>query len=475
MKKGDLCKGTVVEVLFPNRGYVNPETIVDKDISEEDKKTRVLVKGPLIPGQKVKFRIKKSRKEKCTGILLGIESRSQLETKSEEDLCPHFGKCGGCTYLSMEYEKQLELKKNQIKKIFENVIKSDKTYDEIYEGIYGSPNMYAYRNKMEYTFGDEYKGGPLALGLHKRNSFYDIVDMKDCKIVHEDFIKIIEIVREYAKENNIEFYNKITHEGVLRYLVIRRSESSKEVMVALVTSSQRDYNYIKLSEILQKKINNLSGFIHIISDKVSDTVSCDKMDVLYGRDYIYEEILGLKFKISLFSFFQTNTLGAETLYSKAREYIDEGMGGKVPKTVYDLYSGTGTIAQMMADVSKKVIGVEIVEDAVIAARENAILNKLTNCEFIAGDVLKCLDDIEEKPDYIILDPPREGVNPKALKKIIDYGVESIVYISCKPTSLAEDLDILQESGYEVVRMCNVDMFPWTVHVESVVKLTRAGL
>ena len=207
--------------------------------------------------------------------------------------------------------------------------------------------------------------------------------------------------------------------------------------------------------------------LHIINDGLADIVQSDETRILYGQEYIYEELLGLKFKISVFSFFQTNSLGAEVLYSKARDYI----GDTKDMTVFDLYSGTGTIAQIIAPVAKKVVGVEIVEEAVHAAKENAELNGLDNCEFIAGDVLKVIDDIKDKPDMIILDPPRDGINPKALQKIIDFGVDKMVYISCKPTSLARDLEVLQQQGYKVEKASAVDMFPGTVHVETVVKLS----
>ena len=202
-------------------------------------------------------------------------------------------------------------------------------------------------------------------------------------------------------------------------------------------------------------------------------------DVLYGQDFFYEELLGLRFKITPFSFFQTNSLGAEVLYQTAREFIGDALPSGTDaniaehgKIVFDLYSGTGTIAQMLSPVAKKVIGVEIIEEAVEAAKENAQLNGLHNCEFIAGDVLKVIDSIEEKPDYIVLDPPRDGINPKALEKIIRYNVPQMVYISCKPTSLARDLEVLQARGYEVKKVCCVDMFPSTFHVETCVLLSR---
>ena len=217
----------------------------------------------------------------------------------------------------------------------------------------------------------------------------------------------------------------------------------------------------------------IRGILHTKNDSVADVVRDEGTDILYGEGFFYEELLGLRFQISPFSFFQTNSLGAEVLYETARSYILNGDEQALcDKVVYDLYSGTGTIAQMMAPVCKQVVGVEIVAEAVEAARENAKLNGLDNCTFLAGDVLKVLDEIEEKPDYIILDPPRDGIHPKALEKIIAYGVENMVYISCKPTSLARDLQVLIARGYEVKKITCVDMFPGTYHVETVCLLSK---
>ena len=251
-----------------------------------------------------------------------------------------------------------------------------------------------------------------------------------------------------------------------------------ELLAALVTTSQRPFEeggseqhllteWADRIQALPLK-GTLGGILHVRNDSLADVVQNDGTEILFGRDYFYEELLGLRFRISPFSFFQTNSLGAEVLYETAREYIGETRG----QTVYDLYSGTGTIAQILAPVAGKVIGVEIVEEAVEAARENAAQNSLSNCEFLAGDVLKVLDTVEEKPDLIVLDPPRDGIHPKALKKIIAYGVERMVYISCKPTSLARDLEFLQASGYRVERACCVDMFPWSGNVETVCLLSR---
>ena len=238
----------------------------------------------------------------------------------------------------------------------------------------------------------------------------------------------------------------------------------------LVTSTQleiSDAPWVK--RLLELSLEgHIVGILHTYNDSLADVVQNDRTEVLWGRDYFYEELLGLRFQISPFSFFQTNSLGAEVLYETAREYL----GDTRNKVVFDLYSGTGTIAQMLAPVACQVVGVEIVEEAVEAARVNAGLNGLSNCTFIAGDVLKVVDELKDKPDLIVLDPPRDGIHPKALQKIIDFGVERMVYISCKPTSLVRDLEMLQGRGYQVEKAVGVDMFPGTGHVETVCLLSK---
>ena len=273
------------------------------------------------------------------------------------------------------------------------------------------------------------------------------------------------------------FYHRLRHTGYLRHLLVRKAGKTGEILIALVTTTQETHDLTALKDTLLSLPlhGKITGVLHTKNDAVSDTIKSDETIVLYGKDYFYEELLGLQFKISQFSFFQTNSRGAEVLYRTARELIGEvgkSKDGKPDQILFDLYSGTGTIAQMMAPVVKKVIGVEIVEEAVEAARENAKRNGLQNCEFIAGDVLKVLDTIEEKPDFIILDPPRDGIHPKALQKIIAYGVDRILYISCKPTSLARDLEVFLAMGYEAENVTMVDMFSGTVHVETICCLSR---
>lgn len=542
MKKGQVCEGIVERVDFPNKGVVR----TGEDI--------VIVKNSL-PGQKIKLSVNKVRKGKAEGRLLEVMEQSPLETGSP---CSRFGVCGGCTYLSLPYGEQLRIKEAQVRKLLDGVL-AGQEQDWLWEGIKGSPKAYGYRNKMEFSFGDEYKDGPLALGMHRRGSFYDVVNVEDCAIVDEDYRLIIRAVREYFAERKVHYFHRLRHEGYLRHLLVRKASGTGEILVALVTTSQQPWteetaagqelilsemaglekigpgmdqpetdelgmdqpetdelemdqpetdelgmdqpemtgqNMVGLAETACGEAELLEGFrtlllsleqegrlqgrfagiLHIVNNSLSDVVQSDRTEVLYGKEYFYEELLGLRFKISTFSFFQTNSYCAEVLYETAREYVGElGSGrpdGKPDKTVFDLYSGTGTIAQLMASSAGKVVGVEIVEEAVEAARRNACENGISNCEFIAGDVLKVLDELEEKPDLIVLDPPRDGIHPKALPKIISYGVERIVYISCKPTSLARDLEMFLQSGYAVEKAVAVDQFPWTANVEVVVMLSH---
>lgn len=471
MKKGQIRTGVVRNVKFPNRAMVVLEPLEGAADGEEICE----VKGAL-PGQKISVIITKVRKGKGEGRLKEILEKSPIETVGVENGgCPHFNICGGCSYISMPYEESLKIKENQVRELLEPVLSKQQSVCQI-EPIRQSPVYYGYRNKMEFTFGDEVKDGPLALGMHKKGSFYDIVTVDGCRLVDDDYSAILRETLCYFEEKKTPFYHRYTHEGYLRHLLVRRASRTGEILAALVTTTQQEVDLESWKErLLSLPVNGkFAGILHITNDSMSDAVKCDSSEILYGRDYFYEELLGLKFRISTFSFFQTNTCGAEVLYETAREYVGSLVKeeGKPDSIVYDLYSGTGTIAQLMAPVAKKVIGVEIVEEAVVAARENAKQNGLENCEFIAGDVLKVLDEIEEKPDFIILDPPRDGVHPKALSRIIGYGVEKLVYISCKPTSLARDLEIFIANGYEVQRCVPVDQFPWTTGIETVVLLSK---
>lgn len=453
MKKGQVLEGTIEKVEFPNKGVVT--------VAEEGKS--VIVKNG-IPGQKVKFCVNKFKRGNAEGRLLEVLEKSPLETR--KPVCSIFPACGGCMYQTMSYEAQMEMKAEQVKNILDEAV--DGEY--LFEGVKASPKEFAYRNKMEFSFGDEYKDGPLTLGLHKKGSTYDVLTASDCKLVHDDMTKILNCVLEYFKQRNVSYYKKMQHTGYLRHLLLRRGDRTGEILVNLVTTTQEEHDMSPLKEALLnlELEGKIVGFLHILNDSLSDVVKSDETRIIYGQDYFYEKLLNLEFKITPFSFFQPNSRGAEVLYSTVRDYI----GDINDMTVFDLFSGTGTIAQVLAPVAKQVIGVEIIEEAVEAAKENAAYNGLSNCKFIAGDVFKVLDEIEEKPDVIVLDPPRDGIHPKALPKILDYGVDKIVYISCKVTSLARDLEMIQARGYEVVKSVAVDQFCQTVHVETICLLSK---
>ncbi len=450
MKKKDIIEGKIIKTEFPNKG-----TFICED-------QKVTVKG-VIDGQTIKGQVTKKRKSGCVVRLLDVLEKSPLE--DAKPVCPHFGICGGCFYQTVSYENQLKIKEGMVRDLLKDYVN-----DDIWEEIKGSPKVHGYRNKMEFSFGDEVKDGPLALGMHKKNTFHDIVNITDCQIVDNDYNLIVKCALNIAQQMELPFYHKMRHEGYFRHLVVRRAESSGDILVNIVTTSQAEADLTKLRDALLELplSGKIIGILHTTNDSLADVVQADKIDILYGQDYFYEGILGLKFKISPFSFFQTNTLGAEVLYKTARDFVGETKD----KVIFDLYSGTGTIAQMLAPVAKKVVGVEIVEEAVEAAKVNAELNGLDNCEFIAGDVLKVVDELEDKPDFIVLDPPRDGIHPKAIQKIIDFGVEQMVYISCKPTSLARDLEVFEAAGYKVKRATAVDQFPNTVHIETVVLLSQ---
>lgn len=414
-------------------------------------------KGGII-GQIVEIKQKGKRSKKAK--LLNVIEKSEIEKGIP---CPHFEKCGGCTYQTLKYEDELEYKKKLVEKLFrENGIERELE-------IIPSPVHKFYRNKMEYTFGDEYKGGPLALGLHVKNRFHEIINTTECNIVDADFNKIRSEVRNYFEKLGEVHYNRMKHQGFLRHLLIRKATKTGEIMVLLATSTQSELDkeaFIKILLGLDLDGEIVSIF-HVKNDALSDAIVPEEINLIYGKDHIEEEVLGLKFKISPFSFFQTNTKSAEFLYKRARKKIDAE-----DKLVFDLYSGTGTITQVLAESAKKVIGVEIVEEAVEAARENAILNKIDNVEFIASDVLKVLDSLEKNPDLIVLDPPREGINPKAIEKIIDFAPEKFLYISCNPVTLVRDLKVFIEKGYKIEELEIVDQFPKTSHCETVCLMSR---
>ena len=450
MKKNDIIEVTINDLEFPCIGIVNFENKIVK------------VKNTL-PGQKIKARVVRSKKDSAEAKLLEVLENAFYE---QEPSCKHFNLCGGCTYQTVPYMNQLEIKAKQVKNILDEIL----TENYEFLPIVPSPKKTGYRNKMEFSFGDEIKEGPLTLGMHRKNSFHSIINTYECQIVDEDFRQILCQILDYFRGNSQTYYHKTTNIGFLRYLLVRKAEKTGEILINLITTSQSTLNEKEFVELILAM--NLEGKVkciaHSIFDGVADAAKADSMKVLYGNDQITEELLGLKFNISSFSFFQTNSLGAEKLYLIVRDFI----GNTKDKVIFDLYSGTGTIGQILASAAKKVIGIEIVEEAVEKANENAKLNNLNNCTFIAGDVLKKIYELNDKPDIIVLDPPREGIHTKAIQKIIDYKPETFIYISCKPTSLKNDLPFFLDNGYKVTKVQCVDMFPQTPHVETVVLIEK---
>jgi len=389
-------------------------------------------------------------------------------------LCEHFGRCGGCTYLDIPYEDELALKKNAL-------IECLGTHGHLVETLHPSPRLEGYRNKMEFAFGDDGKDGQLALGIRKKRSFYEVATPLNCVLISEDFKRIVNFTLDFFRSsaNSEMFFHRKRHTGSLRHLVLRRGEFTGEILVLLSAASTLKAS---LSEFVEGLLalpldGKIVGILHAQNDGVADAVKNENITLLHGCDYYNEEICGLKFKVSMFSFFQTNSRGAEVLYKIVQNFAGTG------KSALDLYCGTGTIAQIISPNFEQVMGVEIVEEAIQAAEENAFFNNISNCKFHAGDALFVLDaelsfsTESAAADVIVVDPPRDGLHPKALEKIAAFAKTSapnIVYVACKPKSLARDMPVLIEAGYTPVKIEAVDMFPRTPHMECVCLFTANG-
>ncbi|MCQ2552364.1 MAG: 23S rRNA (uracil(1939)-C(5))-methyltransferase RlmD [Clostridia bacterium] len=384
----------------------------------------------------------------------------------EYKICPIHEECGGCSYQGVAYEDQLKNKEGEVR----GAIRAAGLDPNIFLGIKACPEVFSYRDKMEYTFGNAQKEGPIELGLHKKKSFISILTADQCQLVPDDFNKILSATLEFVKEKGYTFFHKKFHYGLMRSLVIRKGFRTNELLINIVTTTESEFDedaFLKM--ILGLELDaKIAGVLHTINNNISDVIQCEELRILYGRNYYEEEIMGLRFKVGAFSFFQTNVAAAERLYKDAISLIDD-LNGKV---VYDLYCGTGTITQAMALKAKKAIGVEIVEEAIETARESARINGLSNCEFIADDVQNALAGIEEKPDVIVVDPPRSGIFPKALMQILGYGVKQIIYISCNPKTFVETLRAAKMARYETKQITAYDNFPYTKHTEAIALLER---
>jgi 23S rRNA (uracil-5-)-methyltransferase RumA len=450
LKKGNEYEFLIEKTEFAGYGIAHHEGL------------KVYVKGAF-PGQTVLARVTKKRKEYAEAKLLGIIKDAEYAVAAP---CPHFGNCGGCYSQNVSYEKQLEFKKEQVLELLAKAGISG--FDFL--GIQGSPEVYEYRNKMEFSFGDMRKGGELTLGMHAKGMSFGIVNTDQCRIVDGDFRIIHQTAGDYFRGKGLPHYKIMKREGFLRNLVVRKGRNTGEILINIVTTSQMDFDFAEITELLKglEYQGKLTGILHTVNDSFSDAIRVDSCEVLYGRDHIVESLFGLEFIIKQESFFQTNSKGAEVLYGMVKEFL----GDTDSKVVFDLYCGTGTIGQIVAPNAEKVVGVELIEEAVESANANAKRNGLDNCRFIAGDVAEVIKTVQEKPDLIILDPPRPGVHPKALQYVIDFNAKDIIYVSCNPKTLANDLKVLVENGYEVKKVRVMDMFPHTPHVETVVLIER---
>jgi len=390
------------------------------------------------------------------------------------NICKHFGSCGGCVYLDTPYHEELAQKELTLRETLSS-------YGGLLEGMLPAPSPQGYRNKMELAFGDEGKDGQLALGIRKRRSYYEVATVEDCELIPEDFKQIALCAQKYFRNSGDAFFHRKRHTGSLRHLVLRRGEFTGEILINISATSGLETDLEPLmAQLLALKLDGqIVGILRSTNDGVADAVKDEHVSTLWGRNYFNERICGLDFTVSAFSFFQTNSAGAEVLYGVVKD-----MATQIPaKLAYDLYCGTGTIALVLSPNHEKVIGIELNPAAIEAAKKNSKLNSITNCEFFAGDVQAMLQEKtnntetqqnnqQSNPDIVVVDPPRDGLHPKTLAKLITLAPPRLVYVSCKPTSLARDAAILAEAGYKPIRVMGVDMFPRTPHVETVALLTK---
>ena len=384
-----------------------------------------------------------------------------------KEICHLAEYCGGCLYQGVDYEDQLAQKDKSIRKLLD----AHKIDESIYHGVVPAVTPYEYRNKMEYTFGDFEIGGELGLGMHRKKSFMSIITTDSCQLVPNSFNKVLSATVEFCRSRGYSFYHRKTHQGLLRNLVVRCGVRTNELLINIVTSSEEGFDEDAYKDMLLALDLDMSivGIIRTFNDSFADAVINEGTKILYGRDYYNEEILGLKFQVKAFAFFQTNIDAVERLYSDALKVIPNIDN----KTVYDLYCGTGTISQLMASRAKEVYGIEIVRDSVIAAEENTKLNGINNCHYICGDVKEKLAELSEKPDVIVVDPPRVGMHDKVVDELCSYGIEEFLYISCNPKTLCINLDRFKERGYLPTYLKAYDNFPMTKHAECICLLKRS--
>lgn len=382
--------------------------------------------------------------------------------------CQHFGKCGGCSFQDIPYEEQLNNKQALVEELFLPF-----TAKENIHSIVASPDMWFYRNKMEYSFSRDRETKQIVCGLHRKDVRRTIVDMQECPIFCEDTAKLTKVITDYANKYDLTFYSTFGHKGFLRYFVVRKSNANKSLMINIVVTSQDE---LKTEEIIDaynalELEYDLKSIYLTISDAKSDAVVPEKVQLLWGDEHIVEKVYGLEFKITPFTFFQVNPPALEKFYPALRELADV----KETDTVLDVYCGVGTIASVLAPKCKFVWGVEYSEDSVRDAADNAVVNGIDNMSFMAGDARKVLYEnmslFKDKIDLLVVNPPRSGITPKTVKRLMEINAPRIVYSSCNAKTCAENLAQFEEK-YELVYAKPFDFFPHTKHFEVLTLLKR---
>ena len=437
---------------------------------------KIILVPNVVPGDVVDIQTQKKRKQYYEGKAIKIhkESANRIEA-----VCEHFGVCGGCKWQNMKYEQQLFYKNQEVSN---NLKRIGKIELPEFEPILGSEKQFFYRNKMEFGFSNarwmtleeiqsnEELDNKNALGFHIPRMWDKILDIKKCHLQEDPSNAIRNKVRDFANANNLTFFNPRDHHGLLRTLMIRTA-STGEIMVLIQFFDDEKDNRELLLNHLAETFPNITSLLYVINQKANDTLYDQDIQLFKGRLYILEEMEGLHFSINAKSFYQTNSEQAYNLYKITRDFA--GLTGN--EVVYDLYTGTGTIAQFVSKKAKKVIGVEAVPDAIEDAKANAVRNNIDNCEFFVGDMKNVFNDAfiatHGQPDVVITDPPRDGMHKDVVAQLLKIGAEKIVYVSCNSGTQARDLALLDEM-YQVTRVRPVDMFPQTHHVENVVLLEK---
>lgn len=444
-------------------------------IGRTDEGKTVLVSGA-VPGDLVNVRVKKSKSNYFEAEAIEILEKSPFRV---EPKCIHFGVCGGCKWQNLSYEKQLAIKHDEV---FNNIKRIGGLEDFETLPILGSEEQYFYRNKMEFSFSnarwltqyeissEENYGNRDALGFHIPGMWSKILDLQECWLQEEPSNSIRLAVRDYAINNGLEFFDVKEQKGFLRTLMLRQN-SKGEWMVLFQLYRKDEANRTKLFDYLLERFPQIKTLVYCINSKQNDSIYDQEVETYFGEGFIMEEMDGLLFKIGPKSFFQTNYKQALELYRKTLEFADL----KGDEVVYDLYTGTGTIAQYVARNAKHVIGIESVPEAIDAAREHAELNGLTNCTFYCGDMKAIFNDeflsLHPKADVLITDPPRDGMHQKVVEQILKLSPQKIVYVSCNSATQARDLALMKDH-YKLIKILPVDMFPQTHHVENIALLVK---